>query len=358
MPLLVELSVSEIATLIRDGELLAEQVAEAYIDQTLKCESTLRAFVYFDREDVLSQARAVDEKRRKGDGLGLLAGVPIAIKDSICTSFAPTTCGSQSLVGVEGAWQSPYEATAVQRLRDADAIIFSKTNMDEFAMGSSTEKGPFSTRNPWDVSRVSGGSSGGSAASVAASMVPAALGSDTGGSIRQPASFTSCVGLKPTYGRVSRFGLVSFAPSLDQIGPIASDVRGASRILNVISGHDSKDSTSSCVPLESLEEACNRDISSIRIGLPIEYFQHPLLGLDKEVLREVQNALHALEDIGCELIPIRLPQTKVAIAAYYVLASAEASSNLARFDGIRFGHSHIHAARGTRNVQSALAATR
>lgn len=318
-----------------EGNLTALEVVRACLERARTCDPDVRAFLHVDEAGVEQQALALDKRRQAGGRLGVLAGVPVAIKDSICTVDSPTTCASRMLVRDGKGWCSPHEATAVSRLRQADAIIFGKTNLDEFSMGSSTQGSAFfATRNPAALDRVPGGSSGGSAAAVAAKMVPAALGSDTGGSIRQPASFTSTVGLKPTYGRVSRFGLVAFASSLDQIGPLATDVRSAARLLDVIAGWDERDASSSRSPVVAVEAWCDRGAEGLRVGVPIEYFSE---GLDARVERCVRDALRGLEAAGCRVEPVRLPHTHLAVAAYYVLATAEASSNLARFDGIRFG---------------------
>jgi aspartyl-tRNA(Asn)/glutamyl-tRNA(Gln) amidotransferase subunit A len=255
----------------------------------------------------------------------------VAIKDAICTRAIPSTAASRALAG----YVPPYDATVIERLRAADAILIGKTNMDEFAMGSSTENSAFGpTRNPWDLDRTPGGSSGGSAAAVAARLAACALGSDTGGSIRQPASLTGTVGFKPTYGRVSRYGLIAFASSLDQIGPFATDVRGVARVLSVIAGHDPRDSTSLDVPVPDFEAAVGRSVRGLRIGVPDEYFAE---GLDADVAASVRAAIRELEADGCIVRPLTLPHTRFAIATYYVLATAEASSNLARFDGVRYG---------------------
>jgi aspartyl-tRNA(Asn)/glutamyl-tRNA(Gln) amidotransferase subunit A len=271
--------------------------------------------------------------------------VPIGIKDALATRDAPTTAGSKILTRAarhgepeldpRRGWCPPYDATVVARLRAAGAVLVGKCNMDEFAMGSSNENSAFyPARNPWDTARTPGGSSGGSAVAVAAGMSAGALGSDTGGSIRQPASLTGVVGIKPTYGRVSRYGLVAFASSLDQVGPIASDVRSAARILEVIAGKDPHDATTVEAPVGDYEEACGREVDGLRIGVPEEYFAR---GLDPAVEVTVRAAIRGLEGLGCEVRPVRLPHTRYAVATYYILATAEASSNLARFDGVRFG---------------------
>ena len=347
------MTVSQIVRRVVEGDLLAEQAAEACLSLVQTKDPTIRAFIHCNHDAVVACAREIDKKRGRGETLGVLAGVPIAIKDNLCTVDAPTTCASRALVRDGQGWQPPYDARAVERLRAADAVLIGKTNLDAFAMGSSTENSDlFCTKNPLDTTRVPGGSSGGSAAAVAAGMAAAALGSDTGGSIRQPASFTSTVGIKPTYGRVSRFGLVAFASSLDQIGPIASDVRGAARVLEVIAGHDERDATSSPAPVPDMEGACGQDLRGLRVGIPDEYFGE---GLDEQVEAHVREAVAAIADAGCSLVRVSMPHTELAVAAYYVLATGEASSNLARFDGIRFGSS---VRRGDANVDEMVANTR
>jgi aspartyl-tRNA(Asn)/glutamyl-tRNA(Gln) amidotransferase subunit A len=323
--------VTAIAARVRDGETSAEAITLAALEQIAKYNGELNAFLEVPRDGALAQARAIDAKRARGEALGALAGVPVAIKDAICVRGVATTAASKILAGYE----PPYDATVIERLRGADAIILGKTNMDEFAMGSSSENSAFGvTRNPWDRTRTPGGSSSGSAAAVAARMAPCSLGSDTGGSIRQPACLTGTVGLKPTYGRVSRFGLIAFASSLDQIGPFATDVRGAARVLSVLAGHDPRDATSLAAPTEDFEAACGRSVRGLRIGVPEEYFAE---GLDPEVGESVRAAIRELEAEGCVVTPVTMPHTRFAVATYYVLATAEASSNLARFDGVRYG---------------------
>jgi len=321
----------EVARRVQQGEVTAEAVCTAALTAIEAKDGALHAFLHVARDEALAQARDLDTRRKRGDKLGPLAGVPIAIKDAICTRGVPTTAGSKILAG----YVPPYDATVIARLRAADAVIVGKTNMDEFAMGSSTENSAYGpTRNPWDTTRIPGGSSGGSATAVAARMTPCALGSDTGGSIRQPAALTGTVGVKPTYGRVSRYGLIAFASSLDQIGPFATDVRGAARVLSVISGADDRDSTSLRAEVGDLEGACGRDVKGVRIGMPDEYFAD---GLDPEVGASVRAAIGELEGRGCVVKPVKLPHTSYAVATYYVIATAEASSNLARFDGVRYG---------------------
>ena len=328
---LASLGVIELAERVRTGEVSATEVAKSTLARIDARDPELHAFLTVSRDEVLSQARAVDEKRARGEALGPLAGVPVALKDALCTRGVRTTSGSKILE----RYVPPYDATVVARLRAADALLPGKTNMDEFAMGSSNENSAFGpTKNPWDTTRAPGGSSGGSAASVAARMTPGSLGSDTGGSIRQPAAFSGVVGVKPTYGRVSRYGLVAFASSLDQIGPFATDVRGASRILSVIAGRDPRDATSLDAPVPDFEKACGASVKGLRIGVPEEYFG---AGIDGEVAAHVRGAIATLEREGCSVKPVKLAHTRFAVATYYVLATAEASSNLARFDGVRYG---------------------
>jgi aspartyl-tRNA(Asn)/glutamyl-tRNA(Gln) amidotransferase subunit A len=325
----------ETASRIAAGEVSAEEVARATLARIEASNERLGAFVDVTAGELLEGARAVDQRRARGEAAGKLAGVPLGIKDALCTHGVTTTCGSKMLRHRGEPWRPPYDATAVARLKGEGALLAGKCNMDEFAMGSSTENSAyFPSKNPVDPSRTPGGSSGGSAVAVAGRMTPGALGSDTGGSVRQPAAYTGCVGVKPTHGRVSRFGLVAYASSLDVVGPMASDVRGAARLLDVIAGHDPRDSTSLEAPVPSHEEACGRGVRGLRVGVPEEYFA---AGLAPEVAASVREAIGALEAQGAEVRPVRLPHTRHAVATYYVLATAEASSNLSRFDGVRFG---------------------
>jgi len=320
---LLDEPVITIAETVRAGHVSAVDVANMCLARIAERDKAFHAFLWTSPDALMEQARDLDERRGRGETLGPLAGVPIALKDALCTKHAPTTAGSKILEG----YVPPYDATVVARLRAAGALLPGKTNMDEFAMGSSNENSAYGPcKNPWDSNRIPGGSSGGSAASVAARMTPAALGSDTGGSIRQPAALTGTVGVKPTYGRVSRYGLVAFASSLDQIGPIASDVRGAARVLDVIAGHDPKDATSRDVPAPKCEAACELKVRDMRVGVPAEYFGE---GLDKDVEASVREAIAALEREGCQIVPIQLPHTKYAVATYYVVATAEASTTTA-----------------------------
>jgi aspartyl-tRNA(Asn)/glutamyl-tRNA(Gln) amidotransferase subunit A len=340
----LDLPIADLADQVKSGARSARSVTEAALARIERA-LDLNAFLHVSKDAALAAADAVDAKRQRGDALGKLAGVPIAIKDALCTSDAPTTCASKILTRVgEGntggtdptqGFRPPYDATVVARLRAADAVLIGKVNMDEFAMGSSGENSAFGpSRNPWDKSRTAGGSSSGSAVSVAAGLALGALGSDTGGSIRQPAALCGVVGVKPSYGRVSRYGLIAFASSLDQVGPFARDVKSAARLLEVISGQDPLDSTSAEVPVGDYEAACSRDIKGLRIGIPEEYFGE---GLDPAISESVRSAISELEKAGCSVKPVSLPHTKYGIATYYIVATAEASSNLARFDGVRFG---------------------
>jgi aspartyl-tRNA(Asn)/glutamyl-tRNA(Gln) amidotransferase subunit A len=334
---------AEIVAGVQRGGVSAESLTAESLSRIARG-ADLNALLHVATDAALAAARAVDARRARGEPLGPLAGVPIAIKDALCTADQPTTSGSKVLVRAasgmaatspEGGWRPPYDATVVARLRAAGAVLVGKANMDELAMGSSNENSAFGpVHNPWDKSRTPGGSSGGSAASVASGMVAGSLGSDTGGSIRQPAGLTGVVGVKPTYGRVSRYGLVAFASSLDQVGPFARDVRGAARLLEVIAGRDPLDSTSSERPVEPYEAACDRPVRGLRIGVPREYFAE---GLDAEVEQSVRASIAALEKEGCTVHDVDMPHTRYGLATYYVVATAEASSNLARLDGVRFG---------------------
>ena len=326
------LTASGLLDLMNAGEATAEEVALAYLDRADRLNPGLNVYVHLDAEVVLSQARAVDAKRQAGQPLGSLAGVPVAIKDVLCVNGEPTTCGSGMLKG----FKPPYDATVIAKLRAADAVLVGKTNMDEFAMGSSTENSAYGpTKNPWDPERIPGGSSGGSAAAVAADLAPISLGSDTGGSIRQPAAVCGIVGLKPTYGRVSRYGLIAFASSLDQIGPFSHDLADAARLLQVISGRDPRDATSVDTPVPDYMASLDTPPSSLRIGLVREFFGE---GLDPEVESAVREAVRIYEAAGATVKDVSLPHSKYGAPAYYLVAPAECSSNLARYDGTIFGH--------------------
>src|SRR5712691_1698713 len=333
-------SISQLRDSIVRGETTARATVEAALAAAEKLNDTLNAFLEIDREGALERADAIDtsiKSLRKTSGQApafsgmSLAGVPIAIKDNICVREMQTSCGSRIL----GPYHPPYNATVIERLIDAGAVIVGKTNCDEFAMGSSNENSAFGpVKNPWDTSRVPGGSSGGSAAAVAAGIVPVALGSDTGGSVRQPASLCGVVGLKPTYGRNSRYGLVAFASSLDQVGVLGRNVRDVATVLGVIAGRDSHDATTANVPVPDYSAGLTGEIKGARIGFPHSLYGE---GLDDEVRAAVQSAVDAYRELGAEIVDVELPHATYAIAVYYIIATAEASSNLARYDGVRYG---------------------
>src|SRR5690242_10703239 len=331
--MLNELTISELIAQLAKRAVSSRAATQACLDQIQRVDCEVRAFISFDAADALAQAEATDAALARGESHAQkpLLGVPVAIKDVIAVKGQPLTCGSKIL----GSYVSPYEATVIQKLRGAGAVIFGRLNMDEFAMGSSTENSAFQiTRNPWNASRIPGGSSGGSAAAVAADECIAALGSDTGGSIRQPAALCGCVGLKPSYGRVSRYGLVAFASSLDQIGCLTKDVRDAATVLEVLSGIDHRDSTSVPQPVPRYADGLNGDIKGLKLGLAKEYM---VGGLDPEIKAATDAAVKQFEKLGVEIVEVSLPHTEYAIATYYIIATAEASANLARFDGIRYG---------------------
>ena len=326
------LTAHEVLNLIKKKEITAYEVMQDIFNQIDEVESLIKAFIFINREEALKQAKEIDKKVKNGEKLPPLAGVAIAIKDIIVTRGTETTCGSKILKG----FIPPYNATVIDRLKEAGAILIGKTNMDEFAMGSSTENSAFGpTRNPWDLERVPGGSSGGSAAAVAADEALVALGTDTGGSIRQPASFCGMVGLKPTYGRVSRYGLIAYASSLDQIGPITKDVTDCALIMKVISGHDNLDSTSLNLEVPDYLKSCQTGIKDLKIGVPKEYF---IKGIDAEVKNALDRALKIFEKLGAKIEEVSLPHTEYSLPTYYLIATAEASSNLARYDGIQYGY--------------------
>ena len=324
------LTISGLAVKLARREVSAREATQACLDQIARVDGKIHAFLSFNAADALAQADAADKEISSGVQKPLL-GIPIAIKDVLAVKNQPLNCASKIL----GNYISPYDATAIEKLKTAGAIIFGRLNMDEFAMGSSTENSAFGlTRNPWDVSRIPGGSSGGSAAAVAADECFASLGTDTGGSIRQPAALCGCVGLNPTYGRISRYGLVAFASSLDQIGPFTKDVRDSATLLGVMSGVDKRDSTSVPEPVPDYVAALDGNIKGLKLGLPKEYM---VGGLDPEIKVAVDAAVKQYEKLGAEIVEISLPHTDYAVAVYYIIATAEASANLARFDGIRYG---------------------
>ena len=329
--MLASLTAHELAARYRSGAATPTQAATEHLTRIERLDPQVRAFLTVTAEEALRQAALADARFKAGAPLGPLDGVPVALKDVFCTRGIRTTCGSKILEGFVPA----YDATVVARLRAAGAVLLGKLNMDEFAMGSSTENsGFFTTRNPWDLARVPGGSSGGASAAVAAELATLTLGTDTGGSIRQPAAFCGVLGMKPTYGRVSRYGLIAFASSLDQVGPFARDVEDAALILQIVAGADPLDSTAVNVPVPDYRAGLDRGVEGMTIGVPAEYF---IEGMDPEVERAVREAIAALEKLGARIEPVSLPHSEYGLAAYYVIAPAEASSNLARYDGVKYG---------------------
>ena len=329
---ITSLTVHELQEKLKSGELTSFEITKAYTDRIAEKEKDVQAFVTDLSEEALKQASEIDKKRKAGEIASDLAGIPIGIKDIICTKGVRTTCSSKMLEN----FIAPYDATVAEKINQAELIDLGKLNMDEFAMGGSTEYSYFKkTRNPWNLNKVPGGSSGGSAAAVAAGMVPWALGTDTGGSIRQPASFCGIVGLKPTYGLVSRYGVVAFASSLDQVGPMAKDVTDCAMLLNIIAGHDPKDTTSVDNGEKDYTKALKNDVKGLKIGVPKEYFGE---GINPEVKQKLQEAIERYKALGATVEECALDIADYALATYYIIACAEASSNLGRFDGIRYGY--------------------
>lgn len=330
MPL-TQLTAVELSRQLSAGEVSSVELTQAYLDRIAKHDGAVGAFLRHDADRALSTARHIDERRAAGEKLGPLAGIPVAVKDILAEVGERTTCASRMLE----EFRAPYDSTVVARLKAADAVLIGRTNMDEFAMGGSTENSAFqSTHNPWNLKCSPGGSSGGAAAAVAADMTPLSVGTDTGGSIRQPASFCGVTGLKPTYGRVSRYGLVAYASSLDQVGPLARSVDDVALLYQAIAGHDPQDSTSLDEP-HALESSLDTPLKDLRIGVPNEFFAE---GLDAEVEHAVREALKRYESLGAKLVELSLPHSKYAVATYYVIAPCEASSNLARYDGVHYGY--------------------
>ncbi len=326
-----ELGIAEISRRLADGEFSSEEITSAYLSRIHEKDNALNAFITTCDELALSQARAADAARAKGDAHAL-AGVPIAHKDIFCTKGIKTTCGSRML----DSFIAPYDATVVEKFNQAGMVTLGKTNMDEFAMGSSNETSYYgAVHNPWDLERVPGGSSGGSAAAVAAHLAPAATATDTGGSIRQPAAFCGLTGLKPTYGRVSRWGMIAFASSLDQAGTMTRSAEDAALMLNIMAGHDEKDSTSINVATEDFLASLNNPLQGLKIGIPVQHFAE---GLTPAVEEKIREALGVFEKLGASLIEISLPNSHLSVPAYYVIAPAEASANLSRYDGVRYGY--------------------
>ena len=325
---ITELTVHELQEKLENKELTITDITKAYVNRIDKKEKDVQAFVTTLKDEALEEAKELESKETDGD----FVGIPIGIKDNICTKGIKTTCSSRMLEN----FVSPYDATVIEKIKKENMINLGKLNMDEFAMGGSTEYSYFKkTRNPWNLNKVPGGSSGGSAAAVASRMVPWALGSDTGGSIRQPASFCGVVGLKPTYGAVSRYGLVAFASSLDQIGPITKDVYDSAMLLNIIAGYDKRDTTSSNVEKKDYTKALKNDVKGLKIGVPKEFFGE---GINEEVKESLENAIKVYKELGAEVEEFSLDIAKYSLATYYIIACAEASSNLGRFDGIRYGY--------------------
>ncbi len=345
---LYTLSIHEAGELLRQRKISSVELTQAHLDRIRAVEPKVKAFTLVTDDLAIKQAREADRRLASGENVHPLTGIPIAIKDVICTKDITTTAGSRMLE----SFKPPYDAAVMERLHAAGIVMVGKTNMDEFAMGSSTEHSAFfPTRNPWDLERTPGGSSGGSAAVVAAGMAMGSYGSDTGGSIRQPGALCNVVGLKPTYGRVSRFGLIAFGSSLDQIGPFARDARDAAIMLQTIAGHDSRDATSSSQPVLDYSSALTGSIKGLRIGVPEEYWVE---GTQPGVIKVVRQAIEHLRELGAEISPVSLPHTKYGVAAYYIIAPAEASANLARYDGIKYGYSY----RDTHEMWEAMEKTR
>lgn len=326
-----QLTIHELQEKIKNGEVSATQIAESVFARIDAVEEQVHSYIRLMKDEALNAAKKADEEIKKGN-IKALTGIPIALKDILCTKGITTTCGSKILHN----FVPPYDATVVEKLRDAGAVFVGKANMDEFAMGSSTETSYFGpTRNPWDLERIPGGSSGGSATAVAADECIASIGSDTGGSIRQPAALCGVVGLKPTYGRVSRFGLIAFASSLDQIGPFTKDVEDCAIMMNVLAGYDPRESTSVPAEVPDYRQFVGQDIKGWKVGIPKEYF---IEGIDPEINAAIKKSITVVEECGGQCVDISLPHTEYCLAVYYIIAPAEASSNLARYDGVRYGH--------------------
>jgi aspartyl-tRNA(Asn)/glutamyl-tRNA(Gln) amidotransferase subunit A len=328
----MDLSATQAVRQLIAGEVTSAELTQRYLDRIARHDGSVRAFLRVDAAAVLARAEQIDGRRKAGKPLGRLAGLPVAVKDVLCTEGEPTTCASRMLED----FRPPYDATVIAKLKSADAVLIGRTNMDEFAMGGSNETSAFfPTHNPWDLTRVPGGSSGGSAACVAARMAPLAVGSDTGGSVRAPAALCGISGLKPTYGRVSRYGLVAFASSLDQIGPMGQTADDCALLLEVLAGHDPKDSTSIDLPVPKYSETVRQPLKGLRLGWVREHFS---AGLDAEVDAAVREAIRVYASLGAEVKDLSLPHGKYAVATYYIIAPCEASSNLARYDGAHYGH--------------------
>jgi aspartyl-tRNA(Asn)/glutamyl-tRNA(Gln) amidotransferase subunit A len=329
---LLSATAAELLNSLRTGKVSSVELTTAFLDQIAAQDGKIRAFLHVDRDAALKSAKAIDDKRAAGKEVGLLAGLPVAIKDVLCTQGVRTTCASKMLEN----FVPPYDATVIAKLKQADAVLIGKTNMDEFAMGGSTENSAFHpTHNPWDTARVPGGSSGGAAACLAASMAPLSIGTDTGGSIRQPAAFCGVSGLKPTYGRVSRYGLVAFASSLDQVGPMGHTAEDCAILLDAIAGHDPKDSTSADLAKPNYSEQVQQPLAGLKLGLVKEHFGK---GLNSEIGAAVHAAVKVYESLGAKVKEVSMPHSGYGIATYYIIAPSEASSNLARYDGVHYGY--------------------
>jgi len=331
-PALIDQSATSQLERIQAGKLTSSELTRAYLDRIGDKDDSVGAFLRVDAAAAMATAAEIDQRREAGEKVGRLAGLPVATKDILCSRTEKTTCGSRMLEN----FSPPYDATVIDRLRRADAVLIGRTNMDEFAMGGSTENSALgTTRNPWNLDCVPGGSSGGAAACVAASMAPLSIGTDTGGSIRQPASFCGVVGLKPTYGRVSRYGLVAFASSLDQVGPLSSCVEDAALLLEVIAGHDARDSTSAPVNVPAYSASVDKPLENLRLGVVDEHLGE---GVDGDVASAVREAIKVYESLGAKIVDVSLPHSRYGIATYYIIAPSEASSNLARYDGVQYGY--------------------
>jgi len=329
---MIDLTATQLVSRLAAGEISSVGLTQTYLERIQQCDRDVRAFLRVDPAKALAQAEAVDSRRKEGKPVGRLAGLPVAVKDVLCSEGETTTCASRILED----FRPPFDATVVAKLKEADAVLIGRTNMDEFAMGGSNENSAFfPTHNPWDLSRIPGGSSGGSAACVAARMAPLAVGSDTGGSIRSPAGLCGISGMKPTYGRVSRYGLVAFASSLDQVGPLGQTAEDCALLLEVLAGHDPKDSTSIDRPVPKYTETVRQPLEGLRLGLVREHFGE---GVDGEVEAAVREAVRVYESLGATVKEVSMPHSKYAVAVYYIIAPCEASSNLARYDGAHYGY--------------------
>ena len=334
---ITRMTLLELSDAMQRGDLTSREVTQAYLDRIHQVEGKVQAYISLNEEEALRQADECDKKRQQGEKVSPLCGIPVAVKDNICVKGGKTTCASKMLAD----FVSPYSATVWEKLQASGCVLLGKTNLDEFAMGSSTENSAFHpTHNPRDLSRVPGGSSGGSAACVAADEAPFSLGSDTGGSIRQPAAFCGVVGMKPTYGMVSRYGLVAFASSLDQIGPMTKTVADNALVLDAIAGYDCRDTTSIKRGYTPMNREMKAGVKGLRIGLPKEYFGE---GVDAKVKAEIMKAVEKYKELGAEIVEVSLPHTEYAVITYYIIAPAEASANLARFDGVRYGYRNVDA---------------